>query len=213
MVKIWSELRSERSKEQIADVATIGWTLFWASIVWAFFIFLVGFAHAGRLIRDGGQTVITGGRDLGESLSGVPLVGPNLQGIVSDTFGDLGRPLSEFGTDMERFIVLVAVVLAALLALVTIGPWLNRYLPWRWGRLRRMRAAHRAIRVAVKAPEPVVEEALALRAITRLDYSDLFEFTPDPLGDWAAGRYDRLARAELASVGLRPVASTPSTAT
>ena len=204
MVKIWSELRKERLKEQLADVATLAWTLFWASVVWTFFQFLVGFAEAGRVIRNGGQTVISGGRDLGESLSGVPLVGADLQGIVRDTFGDLGRPLSEFGTDMERFIVLVAVVLAFIVALITIGPWLNRYLPWRWQRLQRMRAAHRVIRVAVSAPLPVMEEALALRAVTRLEYDELLEYTPDPLGDWATGRHDRLARAELASVGLRP---------
>jgi hypothetical protein len=43
-----------------------------------------------------------------------------------------------------------------------------------------------------------------MRAVTRLDYSTLLEFTPDPIGDWASGRHDRLARAELASVGLRP---------
>jgi hypothetical protein len=49
-----------------------------------------------------------------------------------------------------------------------------------------------------------IERALAMRAVTRLDYSTLLEYTPDPLGDWATGRHDRLARAELASVGLRP---------
>ncbi len=43
-----------------------------------------------------------------------------------------------------------------------------------------------------------------MRAVTRLDYSTLLEYTPDPLGDWVRGRNDRLARAELASVGLRP---------
>lgn len=203
MVKVWSELRGERAKEQAADVATVVWVVFWGSIVWGLFQFLVGFAEAGRLVRTGGQTVISRGRDLGEALSGVPLVGANLNSTVRDTFSDLGLPLSQFGTDMERFIVLVAIVLALLLALVTIGPWLNRYLPWRWRRLRRMRAAHRVVRVAVKAPAPVVEEALALRAVTRLDYKELLDFTPDPLGDWAAGRYDRLARAEMASVGLR----------
>ena len=32
----------------------------------------------------------------------------------------------------------------------------------------------------------------------------LLEFSDDPIGDWVAGRHDRLARAELASVGLRP---------
>ena len=36
------------------------------------------------------------------------------------------------------------------------------------------------------------------------DYPTLLEYTPDPLGDWASGRTDRLARAELASVGLTP---------
>ena len=211
MIKIWSELPGERLKEQVADVTTGFWVVFWGSIVWAFFLFLVGFAEAGRVIRNGGQTVISGGRDLGESLASIPFVGSDLENVARDTLGDLGRPLSEFGTDMERFIILVAIVLAVLLALVTIGPWLNRYLPWRWQRLQRMRAAHRAIRVAVQAPGPVVEESLALRAVTRLDYGELLRFTPDPLGDWAAGRYDRLARAELASVGLRPTVSTQPT--
>lgn len=49
----------------------------------------------------------------------------------------------------------------------------------------------------------VPRRTLALRAVTRLDYQSLLEFTPDPFGDWASGRHDRLARAELASVGLR----------
>jgi hypothetical protein len=70
-------------------------------------------------------------------------------------------------------------------------------------RLRRVRSAHRAIR---KAPETDagIERTLAMRAMARLDYDTLLDFTPDPLGDWTSGRHDRLARAELASVGLRP---------
>jgi hypothetical protein len=43
-----------------------------------------------------------------------------------------------------------------------------------------------------------------MRAVTRLDYLTLLQFSPDPLGDWVGGRHDRLAKAELASVGLRP---------
>ena len=42
-----------------------------------------------------------------------------------------------------------------------------------------------------------------MRAVARLDYATLLQFSPDPVGDWASGRHDRLARAELASVGLR----------
>jgi len=105
---------------------------------------------------------------------------------------------------LEQFILVVAAVLGLLLAGVTLVPWLSRYLPWRWARLRRLRAAHRVIRRAPKVGEAHVEKALALRAVTRLDYQSLLEFTPDPFGDWASGRHDRLARAELASVGLRP---------
>jgi hypothetical protein len=204
MVKIWSELPVARVKEQVADVATLLWVVFWGNIAWQLFQFLAGFAEAGRAIRAGGETMVRSGRDLGDSLAGVPLVGPQLRDIARDAFAGPGRPLSDFGTELERFIFVVAIVLALLFALVTLVPWLTRYLPWRWERLRRVRAAHRAIRTAPRAADTSVERVLAMRAVTRLDYSTLLGYTPDPLGDWASGRHDRLARAELASVGLRP---------
>ena len=203
MIKIWSELRVARMKEQIADFATLLWVVFWGNIVWRLFQFLSSYTEAGRTIRSGGETMAQSGRDLGDSLAGLPFVGSQARDIARNAFASAGQPLSDFGTQLEQFIFVVAIVLALLLALVTLVPWLARYLPWRWERLRRVRGAHRAIRIA-----PVVnagiERALAMRAVTRLDYSTLLEYTPDPLGDWASGRHDRLARAELASVGLRP---------
>ena len=204
MIKIWSELPVARAKEQVADVATLLWVLLWGSIVWRLFQFLVSFAEAGRTIRTGGEQMIQSGRDLGDSLAGVPLVGSQLGDIARNAFAAPGQPLSEFGSQLEQFIIVVAVVLALLLALVTLVPWLNRYLPWRWERLRRLRAARRAIRTAPRAVDASIEPILAMRALCRLDYSTLLDFTPDPLGDWANGRHDRLAEAELASVGLRP---------
>ena len=204
MIKIWSELRVARLKEQVADLATLVWVVFWGNIVWQLFQFLAGFAEAGRTIRAGGQTMVQSGLDLGDSLAGLPLVGSQVRDIARDAFAGAGRPLSDFGIQLEQFIFVVAVVLALLLALVTLTPWLTRYLPWRWERLRRVRSAHRAIRKAPDLADASIERALAMRAVTRLDYSTLLEYTPDPLGDWAGGRHDRLARAELASVGLRP---------
>jgi hypothetical protein len=203
MIKLWSELPRSRTREQVADVATLVWVLFWGNVVWQLFSGLSAFAVTGRAVRDGGQTMVRNGRDLGESLSGIPLVGEQVRTLTERAFAAAGTPLSSFGTDLEQFIVIVSIVLAALFALVTIVPWLNRYLPWRLERLVRLRAAHRAVRTAPTLPEATVKEVLALRAVTRLDYQTLLEFTPDPLGDWAAGRYDRLARAELATVGLR----------
>jgi hypothetical protein len=204
VIRIWSELRVARVKEQVADVATLAWVAFWGSLAWQLFGFLAGFAEAGRAITAGGRTMIKSGADLGDSLAGVPLIGAQLHDVARDAFAGAGRPLSDLGTSLEQFILVVAAVLTLLLALVTLVPWLSRYLPWRWERLRRTRAGHRAIRSAPGASGTHVEEALAMRAVARLDYSTLLQFTPDPLGDWVAGRHDRLARAELASVGLRP---------
>ncbi len=204
MIKIWSELPVARLKEQVADVATLVWVVFWGSIVWRLYQFLVGFTEAGRTIRDGGQNMVQGGRDLGDSLAGLPLVGSQVRDIARNSFGGAGRPLSDFGTQLEQFIFVVAVVLALMLALVTLEPWLVRYIPWRRERLRHVRAGHRAIRTAPHLSDASIEKVLAMRAVTRLDYSTLLEYTPDPLGDWTSGRHDRLARAELASVGLRP---------
>ena len=204
MIKVWSELPVSRLKEQIADVATLLWVVFWGNIVWQLFQFLAGFAEAGRTIRAGGLTMVQSGRDLGDSLAGLPFVGSQLRDIARDAFAGAGRPLADFGTELERFIFVVAIVLALLLALVTLQPWLVRYLPWRWERLRHVRAAHRVIRTAPDVADAHIERALAMRAFTRLDYSTLLGYTPDPLGDWVSGRHDRLARAELASVGLRP---------
>jgi hypothetical protein len=204
MIKIWSELPVSRTKEQIADLLTLGWVLWWGSLAWQLFSFLNQFGAAGRSIRAGGQNMAQGGAQLAESLRGLPVVGAQVHDITRDAFAGAGRPLSDFGSELETFIFVVAVVLALLLVLVTFLPWMAKYLPWRLERLRRVRAAHRAIRRAPDVADAHIERVLAMRAVTHLDYATLLEYSSDPLGDWATGRHDRLARAELASVGLRP---------
>ena len=204
MIRIWSELRGARTRELVADAATAAWVVIWGTLAWQLYQLLAGFAEAGRIVRSGGEVMIDGGRNLGDALAGVPLVGPGLRDVAQNAFAGAGVPLADFGTGIEEFILLVAAVLALLLLLATLVPWLTRYVPWRWARLRRMRAGHRAIRRAPNVSDEQVQATLALRAVTRLDYSTLLEYSDDPIGDWVAGRHDRLARAELASVGLRP---------
>jgi hypothetical protein len=202
MIKLWSELPRARSRELLADVATLIWVVFWAIVVWRLFVFLSSFAEAGRSVQAGGNTMIQSGRNLGESLAGLPLVGAQVRDIARDAFSGAGTPLASFGTELERFIFVIAFALAALLAIVTLQPWLSRYVPWRLTRVRRVRAAHQAIRTGPDRSEADTQRLLAMRAVSRLDYADLLEYTPDPLGDWAAGRHAALARAELASQGL-----------
>jgi hypothetical protein len=204
MIKIWSELPRARWQEILADVATLIWVVFWGRFVWLLYELIAGFAGAGRTINEGGANLTQAGLDLGASLRELPLVGEAVSGLVRDALAGAGQPLSDFGNELETFILIVAAVLALLLGLITLVPWLLRYLPWRWERLRVVRAAHRALRRTTYLSDPQVEQILAMRAVMRLDYPTLLEFTPDPLGDWASGRHDRLARAELASVGLKP---------
>ena len=204
MVKLWSELPAHRGKELLADIATLVWVVFWGRMVWLLYTFIAGFAEAGRTINEGGTNLTQAGRDLGGSLEGLPVVGEQVAGLIQGALAGAGQPLASFGTLIEGFVLAVAAALALLFALVMLVPWLSRYLPWRWSRVQTVRAAHRAIRQAPDIAEPQVQQILAMRAVTRLDYPTLLEFTPDPFGDWAAGRHDRLARAELASVGLNP---------
>jgi len=204
MMKIWSEPRRARLREQIADAATIIWVWFWGSVIIQLYQFLAGFAEAGRTVHDGGVSMTQHGIELGDSLRGLPLAGNELSEAARGAFAAAGNPLADFGTSLADFIVVIATMFALLFALVTIVPWLLRYVPWRIDRLSRARAAHRAIRRAPRVSDPRVQKVLAMRAINRLDYPTLLEYTPDPIGDWTTGRHERLARAELASVGLLP---------
>jgi len=95
MIKIWSELPAARLKEQIADIATFAWVAFWGSLVLQLYRFLASFADAGRLIHDGGQTLTQGGRDLGDSLRGLPVVGEQVAGLTRDTLGGAGRRITK----------------------------------------------------------------------------------------------------------------------
>jgi hypothetical protein len=99
-------------------------------------------------------------------------------------------------------------VLGLLLVAVALIPWLNRYLPWRRTRWQRLNAGDRAIRQSPALRESRVgvadvQRVLATRALYRLEYAELLDQTPDPIGDFVEGRYALLAKAELESVGLK----------
>lgn len=204
-MKLWSEVPSARARELVADIATWSWVGLWAFIAFRLYTTLAGFAEVGRAIGRGGSNIQAAGGQLGDSLSGVPLVGEQLSGLTRSAFGAAGEPFLFVGHELEQLLLIIAALLGILVLGVTLIPWLNRYLPWRTARLAALRNAHRAIRLAPRhVPDAAVEQLLASRALHRLSYGELLRHTPDPLGDFAKGRHDRLARAELESVGLRP---------
>ena len=204
MLKFWSELPAARARELVADVATWAWVSLWTVIGVRIHDLISSFAEAGRVLQAGGTNIQGAGATLGQAFRDVPLVGPGIGDLTTGTFATVGDPFIYVGRELETLLILIARLLALLIVAVMVIPWLSRYLPWRAERLATVRAAHRAIRRApLDMTKAGMKQALAARALSRLSYRELLEHTSDPFGDFAAGRYDRLAKAELASVGLR----------
>src|SRR5688572_879275 len=204
MLKLWSEVPSARAREMVADVATWIWVAFWVVLGAKVHEVISSFAEAGRVLQAGGNNIQGAGAALGGALDDVPLVGPGIGDLTAGAFGSVSEPFIYVGQELETLLILIARLLALLVVGVMVVPWLSRYLPWRAERLANVRAAHKAIRRApVDVTTGAMQRALATRALNRLSYAELLEHTADPFGDFAAGRYERLATAELASVGLR----------
>ena len=204
MFKFWSEVPSQQIREVFADVLTAGWVGFWTIFAWNLYLFLAQFAEAGRILKAGGDGIIQAGVDLGDAVRGAPLIGEGAATVATNAFAGAGEPFRYVGGELEQLLLVVAALLGLLVVAVALVPWLQRYLPWRIERLRRLRAAHKAIRVRPKVSDEAIAKVLAGRAVYNLTYEELLQHSDDPLGDLASGRYDRLVRAELEKSGLRP---------
>ena len=205
---IWSERRGPRLREMVADAATMVWLGLWVVLGVRLFLGLAELAGAGRLIRDGGTNLISGGGQVAGAVEGVPLVGEGAADRIRAAFSAAGQPVVEFGSDLERLLLIVAGLLGLIVVAIAVVPWLNRYLPWRIARFQQLNAGARVIRPAARAgtippSREQLDRLLASRALHRLEYAELLTYTPDPFGDWVSGRLDRLALADLETVGLQ----------
>jgi hypothetical protein len=209
-MQLWSERGGPRVRQVGADIATLAWLAIWISFGVRLFNALVQLAGAGRFLSDSGNGLNHVGERVAGGLAGVPVVGEGAASGVREGFSAAAEPLIRSGGDLERLLTIMAALLGLLLVAVAVIPWLNRYLPWRIATWRRLNAGARVIRrrrIAQSSPirRRDIERILASRALHRLEYDELLEFTPDPFGDWVADRHGALARAELDRVGLRAI--------
>ena len=204
MVTFWSETPGRRRREIAADVATWVWVALWSVVAYRIHETIAGFAEAGRALERGGAAIQGAGGQVGSSLEGLPLVGAAAGEVARRAFSGAGEPFVFVGSEFVDLITLLARVLAILILAVPTVPWLSRYLPWRAARLAELRAATTAIRRRPTGTSALsIDQLLASRALHRLSWDELLGYSRDPLGDFDAGRYTALARAELESVGLR----------
>jgi hypothetical protein len=207
-MRIWSEVPRRRTQEVVADVATAGWVFVWVAIGLQLYQTLSQLSSVGVDIGETGAGLERAAASLRLAMSQVPLVGEGVGDLIGGALQGIGSPLVQAGSDLEQLLLIIAAVLGLLLVAVFLIPWLSRYLPWRRRRWSELNSSDRAIRQSPAVRGSAVagadlERVLAARALYRLGYSELLEQSPDPIGDFVGGRYDRLARAELESVGLR----------
>jgi hypothetical protein len=204
MLKFYSELWPARIRELVTDLLTWGWVALWTVVGLRIYEAIAQFSETGRVLSGGGVNIQGAGAQLGDALQGVPLIGEGANDLATSAFSAAGEPFIQVGMELESLLIFIARLLALLVVAVMLVPWLSRYLPWRATRLATVRAAHYAIR---RAPHDMsdraLQHALATRALARLTYQELLDHTSDPFGDYAAGHYERLAKAELHSVGLK----------
>lgn len=159
-----------------------------------------GLAVLGRGVHETGSAIQGGFESAAGAVESAPAVGDELAESLRGAGGASGGEVAELGRRGEervhRLADLLGILTFALPAVIT----LLQHVPGRMRQIRRLTAADRVLR----QPDSLERRRmLAMRAAFSLPYAQLLEYTRDPLGDLADGRYDPLVAAAFEDVGLR----------
>lgn len=157
-------------------------------------------AVLGEGVNSAGSSVQGGFESAAEKVEGAPVVGDDIADGLRGAGEGTGGNVAELGARGES----AAHRLADLLGLLVFGLpalfVLARWLPPRIAQVRQLTAASRVLAEPGSLDR---ERLIAMRAAFSLPYGQLLQYTRDPLGDLAAGRYDQLVAAALDDAGLR----------
>jgi hypothetical protein len=174
-------------------------------------------AGIGRGIQQAGQglsstergatsSVRDGFNSAGGAVGGLPLIGDRIKDALTNAGNSATRPVDQaadaqarrlvaLGRAQERQTYRVAKLAGWLTFLLPALLLLAWKLPPRVAQIRRMSMARRTLRGGPP-------EILAARAAYNLPYRTLARHTPDPFGDLASGRHDRLLAALAADAEI-----------
>ena len=199
-MRFYPEVPAQRLETLIRDVAVLALLALFAWLALEVRESVDELAVLGEGVREAGGAVEGGFRRAGEAVDGIPVVGRELGEGLRDAGEGTGGNVAEIGREGEERIHQTANLLGLVTFLVPSVLVLAAALPARIAQVRRLTAAGRVLR-EVGAGER--RRLLAMRAAFSLPYGTLLEYSDDPLGDLAAGRYDPLVAAALADAGLR----------
>ncbi|MDQ3630973.1 MAG: hypothetical protein M3417_06845 [Actinomycetota bacterium] len=200
-MRLYPELPARRTQTIVRDVATTLAVVLFAVLALRVYDRVDALSAAGRGAQDAGRSVQRGFDSAAGAVGGLPVVGGELSSALSGAGEATGGEAVEAGRAGEQAAHDAARLLGWLTFLLPTGLLLSRVLPPRVTQIQALGSASRALRLGDAAPEHA--RLLASRAAFALPYAALLRHTPDPLGDLAAGRHDRLVAALAEDAGLR----------
>jgi hypothetical protein len=181
---------------RILDRALALWIVFWIGVGW----FAVAQVSSFTTISD---TLVTTGSSMSQTgdalrlLAAVPLVGGQVSS-VANTITKAGAQMQTDGRQsrntVQQLSWVIGFALAVVPSLLMMAVYVPRRAVWRRDVL--------ALRAGLARGDAGLEKYLAHRAIDTLPYDVLQTITDDPWRDLAAGKFGRLADAELARLGV-----------
>ena len=153
----------------------------------------------GQGVATAGDAVSGGFGSAADAVDGTPIVGDRLGDALRSAGGGTGGEVADLGHGGEDAAHRLANLLGLLMFALPASLLLLWALPPRIAQIRRLNHATRALEELT----PERRRLVAMRAAFSLPYGVLLRYTPDPLGDLEAGRYDALVKAELEESGLQ----------
>jgi len=198
-MKIYSDFAGRRIRQIVGDVAAVVAIALWIWFGVTVFQLVHGLASWGVQMEEAGAGFADTMTDIGDTLGGVPLIGPGIR-VPFDGASGAGAALEEAGRSQQEAVLQLATTLGIGIPLV---PVLTILAVWLVPRILFIRRAGRA--TAVSQADAGME-LLALRALATQKLSKIVEIDPDALGAWRRGEPQtvrRLAQLELRAAGVR----------
>jgi hypothetical protein len=198
-MKIYSDFAGRRTRQIIADVFALGAIALWVWFGYTVFTLINNLAVFGVQMEDAGAGFRETMTEVGETLGGVPLIGPGIR-LPFDGASAAGGTLEQAGQAQQEAVLQLATTLGIGTAAL---PILMILIVWLVPRILFIRRAGRA-KAVVTADAGL--DLLALRALTTQKLSAITKIDADALGAWRRGEPEvvrRLAQLELRSSGVR----------
>jgi hypothetical protein len=198
-MKLYSDFAGRRTAQIVADVISLGLiaVFVWLGVV--VYAAIAVLAALGKTIEDAGDQFEQTMADAGDTLGGVPLIGPGIRPPF-DAASGAGQLLAQAGQAQQDVVLTAATIIGIAVAAVPILIVLVLWLP------RRLRFARRAGEARALSRLADGPDVLALRALMVADSKQLAAISAQPVDAWRDGDrkvMNALAQLELREAGVR----------